>query len=639
MMRTLAIGFALVALAGCSPQLTGAHCTTNDNCPRDQHCEQGVCKEGGTTGTVVTCPAAGTAVGQGCSAEGAAARTCDASNRQLQVCAADANQCLVWKVQDDCGSAGLVCNTSNGQFGCICPPYDAGAPATFWVFGSGTDAGVVNVVNGQNGGPLPSCSYSRLEPALTAARAAFPSDGGSVTIAFQGNDLPPGWMAKHGYRVGDEVTPSSLNGHAYRATRDAGSGDTEPAWPTTNGGTVQDGDQTWLESRTVAPAVIPHGVIEKLPPNLVVANNGCIGGPGVCDARGYVLMYEGNGANGAIELSNNDSIQGLTFSSRATSGDLLHCSDDAGAAVDLEHLGLDGAGGAAHGLVVTRTCSVSATDVVARGFTASAVQVKTATGASPSTLTTGVLSDSAIGAEIESGDLTLSGVELSRNSVAGGLVDGSALGATDPALNFSFDGGTITRNRGPGLVLRGVAKGGLGSNCVTAINKPTYSINYADISRNNRAALPDAGGIAIDRCGTLAPMREVNMHDNGFAQIYFGTLASPGDLDPNEGTLQYAWRLTSSGLNLRLYCYLPLGATGIWSDITSAPNQHFIDAEYLGWDYQKDPTGDDTSITFDGGSWYNANGPQYGVDTKHNLLDPTSEDCDLPDGGHGTLWP
>ncbi len=53
------------------------------------------------------------------------------------------------------------------------------------------------------------------------------------------------WSASTAYSVGDIVFPTSANGFVYEATSGGTSGASEPAWPTTLGGTVTDNTVTW----------------------------------------------------------------------------------------------------------------------------------------------------------------------------------------------------------------------------------------------------------------------------------------------------------------------------------------------------------------------------------------------------------
>jgi hypothetical protein len=58
------------------------------------------------------------------------------------------------------------------------------------------------------------------------------------------------WKATTAYVVGDTVIPSPRNGHYYKVTVAGTSGASQPAFPTTSGGTVTDGGVTWAEVAT-----------------------------------------------------------------------------------------------------------------------------------------------------------------------------------------------------------------------------------------------------------------------------------------------------------------------------------------------------------------------------------------------------
>lgn len=55
------------------------------------------------------------------------------------------------------------------------------------------------------------------------------------------------WAASTAYASGDYVIPTTPNGRLYKCTTAGTSGASEPTWPTTDGGTVNDGGAVWTE--------------------------------------------------------------------------------------------------------------------------------------------------------------------------------------------------------------------------------------------------------------------------------------------------------------------------------------------------------------------------------------------------------
>ncbi len=58
----------------------------------------------------------------------------------------------------------------------------------------------------------------------------------------------PAYETSTEYSIGDIVRPATPNGHSYRCTVAGTSGTETPVWPTTEGGTVTDGEVTWIEN-------------------------------------------------------------------------------------------------------------------------------------------------------------------------------------------------------------------------------------------------------------------------------------------------------------------------------------------------------------------------------------------------------
>lgn len=70
----------------------------------------------------------------------------------------------------------------------------------------------------------------------------------------------PTWQPSHAYAVGQFVEPTTPNGHSYRCHSIVGggiSGTSAPAWPTSSGAVVTDGDITWMEAQPVSGSTEP----------------------------------------------------------------------------------------------------------------------------------------------------------------------------------------------------------------------------------------------------------------------------------------------------------------------------------------------------------------------------------------------
>ncbi|MFP5248029.1 MAG: PilW family protein, partial [Thermoanaerobaculia bacterium] len=60
--------------------------------------------------------------------------------------------------------------------------------------------------------------------------------------------VPTAWAANRTYTEGVLATPTSANGHVYRVIQGGTSGGSQPSWPTSTGGTVNDGTVRWIEA-------------------------------------------------------------------------------------------------------------------------------------------------------------------------------------------------------------------------------------------------------------------------------------------------------------------------------------------------------------------------------------------------------
>jgi len=89
--------------------------------------------------------------------------------------------------------------------------------------------------------------------------------GGIGTTVIEQPDYPT-WAANTAYGGDGQplyVMPSTANGFFYEATTAGTSGNTEPAWPTSNGATITDGTVTWTARKIVTwEAKYPLGKME-----------------------------------------------------------------------------------------------------------------------------------------------------------------------------------------------------------------------------------------------------------------------------------------------------------------------------------------------------------------------------------------
>ncbi len=69
----------------------------------------------------------------------------------------------------------------------------------------------------------------------------------SLASTLQASSALTAWAATTAYVVGNVRRKVADNGHAYMCVVAGTSGGSEPAWPTTPGGTVTDGGVTWAE--------------------------------------------------------------------------------------------------------------------------------------------------------------------------------------------------------------------------------------------------------------------------------------------------------------------------------------------------------------------------------------------------------
>lgn len=147
-------------------------------------------------------------------------------------------------------------------------------------------------------GPL---QFAQISPFARAFAQWTYVNGWPTTTLAQATVQPsvPAWQTTHGYTVGDEVHPTTPNGHTFRALDSGTSGGSEPTWPT-DGTAVVDGDIAWLDIGTGGANLV------------VVTNPTGIYGPDVPNGRPFgtqLVIYDG----ASTETVNVASITGSTL--------------------------------------------------------------------------------------------------------------------------------------------------------------------------------------------------------------------------------------------------------------------------------------------------------------------------------------
>lgn len=85
----------------------------------------------------------------------------------------------------------------------------------------------------------PALSQDQIDALVAFARRADDT--------FRWVDDDTSWTATTAYSLATRRAPLTRNGHLYEVTTAGTSGSSEPAWPTTAGGTVVDGSVHWTE--------------------------------------------------------------------------------------------------------------------------------------------------------------------------------------------------------------------------------------------------------------------------------------------------------------------------------------------------------------------------------------------------------
>lgn len=120
------------------------------------------------------------------------------------------------------------------------------------------------------------------EAPLLLLEISHPNLATPARVVNDNDDFPYGaaslWKASIAYALNAIAIPSEYNGHYYKCTVAGTSGATEPAWPTTSGGTVVDGTVTWQEAGAQFKAVgfratLPDDLEKSLPSAQLAIDN------------------------------------------------------------------------------------------------------------------------------------------------------------------------------------------------------------------------------------------------------------------------------------------------------------------------------------------------------------------------------
>lgn len=327
-------------LAGCFPDVTGATCDSDANCPDDQFCKAGNCAIGprgggssggsgagsiggtsGSTGSVGSsgssgssssgssgssgsdagpvdagpgdagCAVDGRGVGLGCAAgtgplclaDGGGVLRCDGP--------APATVCSpTWRLETDCGARGLSCDPAAATTSvCVCP---AATGTDLFVDADARDGDAGFVLPPATGAASPAfCRLPKLADGISRLGPNF------NRLVLSGTKLPPPWSAATPYAVGDRVTAPGGNTSPWRCTTAGQSGATAPSFDEQVGNITADGTVNWtLDHDAVAPMRFDDEPVTEpfFPQNTGVISAGCVAGLNAptCDPRGYIVMAD-----------------------------------------------------------------------------------------------------------------------------------------------------------------------------------------------------------------------------------------------------------------------------------------------------------------------------------------------------------
>lgn len=574
------LGLLLGSAVACSPTLTGAPCTTTDNCPDGQVCRARRCVLGagsGTSGSSGTggCPAAGADQDTSCPTLGAA--RCASHGAELLDCEAVLG-CQLWRPSHDCGADGLECQA--GASACSCPVVPAGS-ALFFVDGRPTDAGLA-----PTGAASPqACAFKTIDAAMQEVQRR---NAQAATVVLEGAPLPPAWRPLTRYFSGQRVTPQVLDGYSYVATTAVGGDVSGLLQPRFGANQVHDGAILWDRDLPAQREVFDHEpATTTFPPGTTLTSAACFlpdaGTP--CDPRAYVYTTTGPIPLGGalVTLAPGNRVQGVLFSNLGNlpSGMMLKCSaGDGGSDLALSNVELVGAellspNQLDRGLALGGSCSATLTDFFAGGFGQEGVDVEFRSPQTTLTVSQGtfgsaffsndtglkvrrgtaVVSRSRFASNVRYGirqemhgrdtaTVSLSDVQLVANHVAGLLVEGNATNAADAGAS--------------GIVIQ---------------------LDGVEAARNNPGHAGQGGGLVFTGTSTLAQADNLRLHDNGGGQVAFFNAT------PDTATFDLS-HPGSTNFNAA-YCYSAAdgGGTGVVYESTIATStQKVVDAREMFWD-------------------------------------------------------
>ncbi len=444
-MRAMLRAAALLLLAGCSVPLDGGKCTTDQNCPSDQRCDNGTCvacvpdsacpaqdvscadattlRECRTNSAscrylvqethcapefcvaspnsaTCGCPPDGTSAGQGCAGATVGDLRCDsnAANVDVLACTVDATSgCHMWLAAPGttCSSQQKLCGTRSGAPACECP---ANPGPDFFAdsdSGSATDAlpyatGVTNP---------PDCRIKTLTQALSKA-ASYASGPPSRSSAVRAT----GWSS---------------------------------------------GQKLFAKAKgEIFPLDVATGV--------TLGTDGAGAIPG-----SYAIAVDDASASVGVQLASAASLVGFVVANSLATGDAvaLACASNA-APAHVSAVQINGKGAAspfpkmANGVNAQGACGASLDAVAVSEVAQAGLLVNSATTSVSTSVSGGTFSSNGIGMRLQTGTVALgSGIEVTGNATYG-IYAGWDVAGTSPALDLTATQLNVHDNNDTGILVK-----------------------------------------------------------------------------------------------------------------------------------------------------------------------------------------